>query len=67
MLLCDSVWIYSNIFTAYIIAYNSSLFWIKENIVFEQPKVVYKYKTLVALHGTSGGEPLGKSSFTFIA
>jgi len=47
------------IFLPLIIAYNSSLFWIKENIIFEQPKIVYKYKALVALHGTANGEPLG--------
>lgn len=45
------------IFLPLIIAYNSSDFWIKEDVVYEQPRVSYRYQTLVQLHGSRAGLP----------
>lgn len=41
------------VFLPLIIAYNSSSFWLKENITYEQPTVTYKYTTIVRMQGES--------------
>lgn len=42
------------IFLPLIIAYNSSTFWLKDNIVYEQPAVKYRYQAIFQLSGING-------------
>lgn len=46
------------IFLPLIIAYNTSSFWIKEDVAYEQPKVTYRYQTIVELYGSNGDSPV---------
>lgn len=41
------------VFLPLIIAYNSSSFWLKDNITYEQPTVSYRYDTIIQLGGTT--------------
>lgn len=47
------------IFLPLMIAYNSSSFWIKENVLYEQPTVSYRYQAIVEVFGKmkSTGNP----------
>ena len=40
------------IFLPLIIAYNSTGFWLKEDIYYEQPLINYKYQAIVEVYGT---------------
>eukprot|EP00600_Ochromonadales_sp_CCMP1393_P008389 CAMPEP_0174970734 /NCGR_PEP_ID=MMETSP0004_2-20121128/9571_1 /TAXON_ID=420556 /ORGANISM="Ochromonas sp., Strain CCMP1393" /LENGTH=280 /DNA_ID=CAMNT_0016220545 /DNA_START=32 /DNA_END=871 /DNA_ORIENTATION=+ len=46
------------IFLPLIIAYNSGRFWLKEDIIYEQPKVAYRYQSIIQMSGSSDGTPL---------
>lgn len=41
-----------------IIAYNTSAFWLKDDVIYEQPSVSYRYYTIVELHGLRNGAPM---------
>eukprot|EP01038_Epipyxis_sp_PR26KG_P013637 gene13637-18299_t len=46
------------IFLPLIISYNSSAFWLREQIAFEQPFLTYRYRTIAQLSGQKNGEPI---------
>jgi len=51
------------IFLPLIIAYNSSTFWLKDNIIYEQPSVKYRYQAIFQLSGHNANTGLPISLF----